>query len=154
LADGDYLSDKTVVARALFEPQWDAKQKRGTPSSFKKNNTSVTRFNGNNLDEVIALLKRDVENKPNVTVKAIGIIRVSKIKSIGMNRTSGDPILFQVKESPTENNEYHAEVIPYNNKSEVLPKLPNSISSTITKGLLVVVVDEHGKAEECLKPKD
>lgn len=152
LDEEGYLIDEQVIARALFKPQWDDEVNRGTPSSFEKNNTSVTFFGEIKLDDVISLLKNDVEKSGRKVVKGIGIIRVKRLRFIGENLEGDRKIIFRVKGDPTQENKNHAEIIPYSKDDKVLNKVSRSVCRTIADSLLVVVLDPSGKPESCSRP--
>jgi len=145
-----FISDNEVVARALFEPEWDPQVKRGSPGCFKRNNTSVTRCKDNTQQSVINLLKRDVE-KGNVVVKAVGLIEVSVIKSIG---DSSGVVYFEVEHVPTEKNQSHSEILAFDSADKINMKkqVPRGISSKINNGLHLLIIDESGMVYEEIPP--
>lgn len=142
------LDSSEVVARALFTPQWDERVQRGSPGCFKRNNTSVTRHRNLTFSQVLSYLKSDVE-KPGtlVVVRAVGIISVSQIKSIGFNNP--DPVHFEVFEKETLKNPAHAEIYPFQHAATAQPnkEVPKGLSRQMSNALDITIVSPAGDIE-------
>ncbi|MHC0465109.1 hypothetical protein [Kosakonia cowanii] len=148
------IDNNEIVGRALFEPQWDNSTKRPSPGAFSRVDTSVTRKADLCDSELINILKKDVEHKPEVIVKAVGLISVEKIKQIGLDSTDAKTY-FKVIESPTETNKYHAEIIPYADEKGIDKKknVSKGISRKIGDSLELLIVNATGEVMEIIPPK-
>lgn len=115
------LHEGEHLVKGMYPPQWMPELKRGSPGIFEKNNTSVTRMNEIGLGEAIKLVKADIETKdgaPNGKITAaVGVITVADVVEIGKTPLDGKkppPVVhFRVYEEKTEQNEYHAEIVPF-----------------------------------------
>lgn len=141
-----FIGDDETVGRALFEPDWDPSVKRLTPSAFTRNNTSVTRLLEGE-PTLISHLKKDVENDK-VKVKAVGLIKVSQIKKIGLE--SETKIFFEVNEAITDSNPHHAEIMPFENEAKNLLRksVSRGVSKKIISALNLLIVDSNGSINE------
>lgn len=140
------VDSSETVARALYPPEWDESVRRGSPGCFKRNNTSVTRCQGQEFPQLLARLKSDVE-KPGVVVRAVGVISVRQIKDIGL--ANPNPIHFEVWEKPTVNNPDHAEVTPYACAAQAVPndQVSRGLSRQISNALSLTLVTPSGEIE-------
>lgn len=148
-----FIDDNEIVGRAFFEPQWDENVKRPSPGVFTKNNTSVTRQLALTEEEMIDVLKKDVEND-RVTVRAIGLISVAGIKLVG-EESQPEKIFFEVIADPTENNPNHGEIKPFEDEQKLKPrqKVPRGVSGKIGKSLLMLILKTSGEIVERLPPE-
>lgn len=146
----NFINNDEIVGRALFEPQWDDSVKRPSPGAFTRNNTSVTRHTFLTQEDLIEILKKDVENEK-VTVKAVGLIHVSTIKDIG------DPskIFFEVSEMPTVNNPHHGEILPFEDeeKRKIKSAVPRGVSRKIGEALEILTLTVSGDVIDRLPPQ-
>lgn len=132
--------DESVV-KGMYPPQWMPDIKRGSAGIFEKNNTSVTRLNGISLPEAIQLVKADIEIKDGVPngkiTAAVGVITVSEIVAIGQQlleiRKPPPIVHFRVYEEKTDQNDHHAEIVPYEDAEFSRPK--KSVSTGYSRRL-------------------
>lgn len=148
-----FINDNEIVGRAFFEPQWDDGVKRPSPGVFTKNNTSVTRQLTLTEEQMINILKSDVEND-RVIVRAIGLITVAGIKAIGQE-SQPEKIFFEVTEDPTANNPNHGEIIPFEDeeKLKLRQKVPRGVSGKIGKSLSMLILESSGDIVERIPPE-
>lgn len=101
------LAEDEVVIRAIVSEEWE-EDERGSPSIFRRPNTSVTRINPISLAEGISIVKQSVEKpgRPARDLRGVGRISVALIKKVGATpvpvRKPGPCIYMQVWEEPTE----------------------------------------------------
>lgn len=148
-----FIDDYEIVGRAFFEPQWDESVKRPSPGVFVQNNTSVTRRKELTEEELIRILKSDVEND-RVTVRAVGLISVEGIKVIGQE-SQPEKIFFEVTEEPTVNNPNHGEIIPFQDEEKLKPrqKVPRGVSRKIGQSLSMLILETSGNIIERIPPE-
>lgn len=153
------LADTETVIRAIVEEEWLPESSRGSPSIFRRPNTSVTRIDRLGLPSAIAVVKRDVEQpgRPEREVKGVGQITVSLIKIIGRSPVPvpkpGDCIYLQVWEEKVRakddypGNDDHAEIVAYEDENHVVErrsKITLGYSRMLSKALHVYAVDPDG----------
>lgn len=137
-----------TVARALYLPEWDENVRRGSPSCFTRNNTSVTRNKNMSFAQLLTRLKSDVERPGTaVTVRAVGVITVQQIKDIGQNYVT--PVHFEVWQKPTDSNPAHAEIFPYNYAAQLTPNkhVSRGLSKVMSNALSLTLVTPDGEVD-------
>ena len=153
------LSDHETVIRAIVEEEWIAEARRGSPSIFRRPNTSVTRIDSIGLADGIAIVKRDVEKpgKPERDLRAVGKITVELIKEVAATpvpvRKPGPCIhmlVWEEKREPAGNvpgNPHHAEIVTYDDAKYTLEKrgkISLGYSRMLSKALHTYAVDSVG----------
>ncbi|OZY32555.1 hypothetical protein [Pseudomonas lundensis] len=153
------LADTETVIRAIVEEEWLPEANRGSPSIFRRPNTSVTRIDRIGLDSAIVVVKRDVERpgRPERDVRGVGQITVSLLKIIGRSPVPvpkpGDCIYLQVWEEKVRaqgdhpGNEDHAEIVAYDDESHLVErrsKISLGYSRMLSKALHIYAVDADG----------
>ncbi|WP_216891725.1 hypothetical protein [Pseudomonas putida] len=163
-SDGKYparqvlLADNETVIRGIVEEEWDPQTKRGSPSIFRRPNTSVTRTDAVGLESAIALVKRGVEwsGKPARNLRGAGEISVSLLKRVGTSPVPipkpGPCIHLQVWEEKVAEadgkpgNDQHAEIVAYDDEEHLRERTSISMgySRMLSKALKVHEVDPAG----------
>lgn len=152
------LADNETVIRAIVEEEWVPEANRGSPSIFRRPNTSVTRIDRLGLSSAIAVVKRDVERpgRPERDVKGVGQITVSLLKIIGKSPVPvpkpGDCIYLQVWEEKVRaqgdypGNEDHAEIVAYDDDRHLIERRSITLgySRMLSKALHVYAVGADG----------
>lgn len=152
------LADNEIVIRAIVEEEWIADENRGSPSIFRRPNTSVTRIDSIGLEQGIAVVKRDVEwsGKPARMLRGAGEISVSMLKAVGKSPVPipkpGACIYIEVWEEKVKEkdgrpaNDHHAEIVAYDDLERTKERSGISLgySRMLAKALRVHVVDEAG----------
>ncbi|WP_155292752.1 hypothetical protein [Pseudomonas fluorescens] len=152
------LADNETVIRAIVEEEWVPDTNRGSPSIFRRPNTSVTRIDTLGLHPAIVVVKRDIERpgRPARDVKGVGKITVSLLKIVGKSPVPvpkpGACIYLQVWEEKVKangdypGNENHAEIVAYDDDTHKTERRSISLgySRMLSKALHVYAVDADG----------
>lgn len=152
------LADNETIIRGIVEEEWDPDSKRGSPSIFRRPNTSVTRIDAVGLQAAISLVKRDVEwsGKPARNLRGAGEISVSMLKTVGASPVPvakpGPCIHLQVWEEKVAEkdgkpgNDQHAEIVAYDDVEHLKERSSISMgySRMLSKALRVHAVDSEG----------
>lgn len=162
------LADNETVIRAIVEEEWVPASNRGSPSIFRRPNTSVTRTDSIGLHPAIATVKRDIERpgRPERDVKGIGQITVSLLKIVGKSpvpvKKPGSCIYLQVWEEKVKakdgypGNDHHAEIVAYDDDTHQSERSSISLgySRMLSKALHVYAVDADGNVTGESPPLD
>ena len=152
------LADNETVIRAIVEEEWLPEANRGSPSIFRRPNTSVTRIDRLGLNSAITVVKRDVERpgRPARDVKGVGQITVSLLKTVGKSPVPvpkpGTCIYLLgweekvAAEGDLPGNEDHAEIVAYDDDCHQIERRSISLgySRMLSKALHVYAVDADG----------
>lgn len=163
------LADNETVIRAIVEEEWNPESGRGSPSIFRRPNTSVTRINTIGLNDGISIVKRDVEKpgRPERDLRAVGQITVELIKKVAATpvpiRKPGPCIHMLVWEDQVKpngdlpGNPHHAEIVTYDDESfsqEKHGKISLGYSRMLSKALHIYGVDTTGAVVSDSPPLD
>jgi len=159
------LADEENVLRAIVEEEWE--EGRGSPSIFRRTNTSVTRMDQIGRENAISILKRDVEKpgRPERELRGVGKISVELIKKVAATSVPvpkpGPRIHLQVWEEKIDpegdnpGNPYHAEIVAYEAEDlqvEKRGKISLGYSRMLSKALHVYAVDSDGNVTSESEP--
>jgi len=162
------LADDEIVIRAVVEEEWIDGENRGSPSIFRRPNTSMTRINSLGLESGIAVVKRDVEwsGKPARMLRGAGEISVSLLKIVGRAPVPapkpGACIYLEVWEEKVKAkdgrpaNDHHAEIVAYDDPERTKERSGISLgySRMLSKALRVHAVDASGTITSVSEPLD
>lgn len=153
------LADNETVIRAIVEEEWLPEDGRGSPSIFRRPNTSVTRINSLGLVGGISIVKRDIEKpgRPERDLRAVGQITVELIKKVAASPVpvpKPAPCIHMLvweerveSEGEKPGNPYHAEIVTYEDETfsqEKRGKISLGYSRMLSKALHVYAVDSEG----------